>query len=108
MTDQLTEKAKALLDESAEHMDAETLAKLHQARSRALESDSTPVPWYGWTSGGLVTAGVLLGLFIYQSPSQPPVYADPVEQEIVENMELLDDLEFMAWMILQEETDASS
>jgi hypothetical protein len=108
MTDQFTEKAKALLDDSAEHMDAEILSKLHQARSRALEADSSAVPWYAWTSGGVVTAGVLLGLFLYQPPAQPPVYGDPVEQEIAENLELLEDLEFMVWMVLEEEADASS
>ena len=64
---------------------------------------SSGLPWYGWASGSAIAAGVLLGVFVYQQPAELPAYVDPVHQELAENMELLEDMEFMAWIILQEE-----
>ncbi len=102
-SDKLAAKARELLDESAEHMDAATRSRLHQARVRALESRRRRMPWYGWATGGVFAASAAFALLVYQAPAQLPLnYADPTESLAVDDMELLEDMEFMAWMILQE------
>jgi hypothetical protein len=108
--DAFSSEARRLLDESTEHMDAATLSRLHQVRNRALATPrSRSVPWYGWASGGAVAASVLVALILFDTPQPSPVfYDDQSQQAAAENIELLEDMEFMAWMLLQEESDAPS
>ncbi len=104
------EKARRLLDESVEHMDGPTASKIHQARSRALESKSRRFPWQTWSGAGAVAASLaLVAVFAMREPAQLPViYKDPVQQAAAEEMELMAELDFVAWLVLEEgETDAT-
>ncbi|MBT4160992.1 MAG: hypothetical protein HOC70_14855 [Gammaproteobacteria bacterium] len=103
-TQAFEEKAKRLLDESVEYMDGPTAAKLHQARSRALESRSRSFRWQTWSGAGALAASVaLVAVFVVREPAGLPViYEDPMQQAVAEEMELMDDLDFMAWLVLEE------
>ena len=103
-SDRFEDSTRDLLNESTEQLDAATLSKLHRARNKALENTTRNLPWIGWASGGAVAAGVMLfGIYLYQMPPPlPEIYADPIQQATVENMELLDDLEFLALLVLEE------
>ena len=99
-----SDDARELLDESINGLDAATLSKLHQARNIALDQESQGVPLRQWGFGGAVLSSFLLmGIYFYQlTPPLPEIYADPIQQASAENIELLDDLEFFAWLLLEE------
>ena len=92
------------LTEGISSMDAATLSKLHRARNFALDQESRGVSWSQWGFGGAVLSSFLLmGIYFYQlTPPLPEIYADPIQQASAENIELLDDLEFFAWLLLEE------
>ncbi len=92
------------LTEGISSMDAATLSKLHRARNFALDQESRGVSWSQWGFGGaLLSSFLLLGIYFYQlTPPLSEIYADPIQQASAENIELLDDLEFFAWLLLEE------
>jgi len=103
-------KAKDLLDEHVDKLDAATLSKLHQARNQAVESVSQragkKLPAYsGWAGAGAMAASLMVGVvyFNQQPPPLPAIYADPIQQAAAEEIELMDDLDFVAWLVLQED-----
>ncbi len=100
------EKSSALLDESADAIDGPTLSKLHQARSRAVErAQSRRFTVNQWVPAGAVAASFALVAVTYlQAPEPlPHIYEDPVQQATAQDMELLEDLEFIAWLAAQED-----
>ena len=103
-TEVFEKKASQLLDESVAHIDGPTASKLHQARSRALEAKPRPFAWQAWSGAGAVAASVaLVAIFVGREPaSMPVIYEDPVQQAVAEELELMDDLDFMAWLVLEE------
>lgn len=105
--DSLNKKSKDLLDEHAEHLDAATLSKLHQARNKALEKDKRNISiGAGWAGAGALAASLAVGVIYFdtqQVPTLPAIYEDPLQQAAAEEMELMDDLEFYAWLVLQED-----
>lgn len=111
-SDPFSTRSKDLLNESTEHLDAATLSGLRQARSRALQRTDGGISWVTWMpAGALATTILLVGVYFYRLPPPlPMIYQDPIQQATAENMELLDDLEFMAWLVLEESTpdDAGS
>lgn len=101
-------KAKDLLDEHVDKLDAATLSKLHQARNRAVDSQRADkkLPAYsGWAGAGAMAASLIVGIvyFNQQPPPLPAIYEDPVQQAAAEEIELMDDLDFVAWLVLQED-----
>ena len=99
-------RSRELLDESTEHLDAATLSRLRQARSRALEDTGRSKQWLYWVPAGAMAAGLLV-FGIYINPLVPPLpvmYQDPIELETAESIDLMDDLEFVAWLVLEENT----
>jgi len=110
--DTFSERAREILDEQTENLDASTLSRLHQARSKALAGARQKSPWILWAPAGAVAAGILsVGIYLNQYPGQlstggepplPAIYQDPMEQIAAENMDLMDDLEFIAWLVLEE------
>jgi hypothetical protein len=112
--EEFNNKAKDLLDENVDKLDAATLSKLHQARNRAVESASKSagksagkkLPAYsGWVGAGAMAASLAVGVvyFNQQPPPLPAIYEDPVQQAAAEEIELMDDLDFVAWLVLQED-----
>ena len=103
--EELHQKAKKLLDESVDQLDGSTLSKLHQARSQALGRGIRKLPEYsGWAGAGALVASFAVALVYFDQspPPLPAIYEDPLQQAAAENMELMDDLEFIAWLVLEE------
>ena len=101
-------KAKDLLDENVDRLDAATLSKLHQARNQALESAGkrSGLPAYsGWVGAGAMAASLAVGVvyFNQQPPPLPAIHEDPIQQAAAEEIELMDDLDFVAWLVLEED-----
>lgn len=106
-------RASTLLSESTEHLDGGTLSRLSKARSVALDAVDPPQAASAWrfalVPAGLAAALVVAVTFREAPTTLPSVYDDPRQQAVVEEMELLDNMEFMAWLALQEEgSDGSS
>ena len=104
-------RIKEILDEGTVNLDAETQSRLAQARMKAIarlgvrQSTQQRPAWITWAPAGAMAAG-LLAVGIYQNPAQlplPAIYQDPLQQSVAENMELLENLEFAAWLVLQED-----
>ena len=99
---------KALLDESVRDLDADVVARLRQARYRALKAKPRPFFWL-LPASGLAAASVAVlavSLWLYQPARPVPVHS--VEDiEILtsaENLELFDDLEFYGWLAERDRT----
>jgi hypothetical protein len=104
--DPFSTRVKELLDEKADNLDAATQSRLRQARMRALDSAPKRPEWLVWGPASAVAAG-LMAVGIYLNQAQPPlpaIYQEPEQQTVAENMDLLDDLEFVAWLALEERT----
>ncbi|HIL82686.1 MAG TPA: DUF3619 family protein [Pseudomonadales bacterium] len=106
--EEFNNKAKHLLDENVDRLDAATLAKLHQARNRALEhaGKRSGFPAYsGWMGAGAMAASLAVGVvyFDQQPPPLPAIYEDALQQAAAEEIELMDDLDFVAWLVLEED-----
>lgn len=109
----MEERSKALFDGSIERLDARTRSRLTQARHAALDElrRSRPRARWLWVSAGGLTAvalAVLIGSWPGTEPAAPR--ALPLEDfDLVadsENLELLQDVEFYAW--LAEETPSTA
>ena len=105
-------RVKEVLDDELESLDADTQRQLAQARMKAIarlgatESTQQRPAWISWVPASAMAAG-LLAVGIYQNQVQrplPAIFQDPVQQSAAENMELLENLEFAAWLVLQEGT----
>lgn len=100
--ERLSARIAAQLDEDVAHFDAATLSRLNQARQRAL-AVSPQRSW--WFAGGAVTACAMLllasSVFRHSEPALAPTALD---QELLAetDIELLEDLEFYAWLKQQE------
>lgn len=108
--EEFTRQAKSLLDDSAESLDGQTRSRLHQARNRALASGGSRSSWLGWSVTGSLATSLAVAFLLLgpadQTPPLPDIYADPVQQAVAEDLELMDDLDFIAWLVMEEETNA--
>lgn len=111
---ELEERAKLLFDESVSALDAHTRSKLTQARYRALEElDKTAPAWTSrWLPAGAVAAGLLAVMVLWQGspPGVPDAgnfnVAAATDLEILmgsEELEMIEELEFYAWLDEQAE-----
>jgi len=100
--DNFSEQSRRLLDLHSEGLDAATLSRLHRARNEAIERKSSS--WIQWGFGGAVVASVCLVVLVFYQPNAPlpGIYEDPIQQAVAEEIELLNDLEFVAWLIIEE------
>jgi len=101
--DELTTNIRLALDESVDSLDANTLSKIRQIRSRAVEkAEARHVNWPGIISGALATACVMVFtvMILLQSPTTlQPVPIDDLELlSSSEDLELFEDLEFYEWL----------
>ena len=110
--DVLEKRAKALFDESIEHLDGETLSRLNRGRHRALEElHARRARWVQWTPAvGVAAAAVVAVVIVTGDPAvdeiAPPAMATDLEILLTEDsLEMLEDLEFYSWIELDEETD---
>lgn len=127
--DPFLEKAKHALDDSLDNINEETQARLNQARREALRAAAnkeSPAPWFYWGSAGGMVVAALVAFIGFGEISLPGLQPERVatdlatpsgitSEEIVETMdllatddalELMEDLEFVAWLMEQEEDHA--
>lgn len=105
--DRFTAQVKQQLERHAEDVDELTAARLQAMRKRALEA-ARQRSFSGWPLGGLAAAAAVLVVVVFWSLAPGdfdmlPVDADTLAQ--VEDLELLEELEFYAWL---EDTQPSS
>jgi hypothetical protein len=102
--DKFAKQAKALFDESVDRLDAAALSTLNRSRHRALEAASAQtVNWLRWAPVTGVAVAALVAVLLLQPD---PVMVDTMpasvtEMEILlgdESIEMLEDLEFYAWI----------
>jgi hypothetical protein len=106
VSDEFENKARALFDESVERLDARTRSKLTQARNRALDEVQKGAArrrWIWAPAGGFAVAAVLaVGILLWQDRTPSPAVAAAIEDlDIVadqDNLDLLQDMEFYAWL----------
>jgi hypothetical protein len=103
----LERRAKELFDQSVERLDARTRSKLTRARNAALDELNKSQPRLQWLRGpaaGLVAATVLAAVVILwpRGGQMPETATLPLEDfDIVadaENLDMLEDVEFYAWL----------
>ncbi|MEE4162424.1 MAG: hypothetical protein V2I25_07920 [Woeseiaceae bacterium] len=115
--DKLVRQAKALFDESVDALDGATLSKLNRARQRALEEldEGHPAGLRTWLlpAGGAAAVAALAFLVVGTNDTDMRVPAgvtaadSDFEMLIDENsLEMLEELEFYAWLELDEVNDA--
>jgi Protein of unknown function (DUF3619) len=101
------------LDESIEHLDAATLSRLNQARHRALASRHRHRNSLQWLTAGSMAAiaiAILASRLLLTAPdtqtdNMPIASIDDAEFIVVsEDIELLENLDFVAWMVTQGNT----
>jgi len=98
--DKFIAQVKQQLERHAEGVDEPTAARLQAMRRRAL-GGARQAHFSGWLPGGLAAAAAVLVVVVFWSltpgdPDMLPVDADTLAQ--VEDLELLEDLEFYAWL----------
>ena len=112
---ELERRARELHDEAVEHLDADTLARLAEARRIALDdaaSRSKTRISFGkrWApaamTAGLGSLAIAWLLFDYQRASTDVFVEDELADDIEillagENLELLEDLDFYLWLTMQ-------
>ncbi len=116
-------RIKALLDDSLQDFDAATLSRLNQARQRALQlSERRRRSTWRRPALGLALASAMLLLLVPARTPPPPVEGglpetslspslSPLEIALLsdaEDLDLVENLEFYAWLELEEDWDGSS
>jgi len=112
MTDEVSRHVRQLLDDDVAATDGATASRLHRMRSEAVARRSRRTAWVGWTGAGAAAASVAAVALYFNVTTPEPlpvIYDDPLQQAAASEMELMDDLDFVAWLVLQEgeNTDAS-
>lgn len=104
--DKFAKEAKALFDESVDGLDAATLSALNRRRHAALEAArGRRSQWLRWAPAVGVTAAVVVAVMLAM-PRPDGMEAVPLEDMDIllgeDSIEMLEDLEFYAWMELQD------
>ena len=108
------ERAVGLLQQSADGLDAATLSRLNRARQAALSQPRRAVPLtWGLAAACAVALVLVLGLGRRDPSPDAPTVAVPVADMAAidalasddENAEVVDDLDFYAWLDAQQHDD---
>lgn len=100
--DRLLDRIKQELDESSEHLDAATLSRLTQIRSRALEAATKPK--WSWQlptlAMGSTAAVVAITISLTWTPAmmQQTSLEDLALLSANETFEMIDEVEFYQWL----------
>ena len=101
--DKLENNTRQVLDESVDHLDAETLSRIRQVRARTVEkAEQKTVHWFGVVSGAVATACVMVlavTIFLNNEPAVQPLPAEDIDLvSSLDELELVEDLEFYQWL----------
>lgn len=124
--EEFVDKAKIILDQQADELDSNVLARLNQARYRALHPEDVMIEprgrsWFAWGGVGGIATASLVAVFWLFNPSTPlkapgnnevqeyaavsdvPLIEDAISNE---DIAMLDNIEFIAWLMEQDESNA--
>ena len=120
------DKAKITLDQQVDELDGGVVARLNEARYRALNPEETMTEssgrsWFAWGGvGSIATASIVAVFWLlnsvallntpgsnmveeYITASEIPLVEDAISDE---DIAMLDNIEFVAWLMEQEESNA--
>ena len=113
--DEFAERARALFEQSVEELDANTLSRLNRGRQAALaelEKGATSGIRFGqWVPAAGVAAAAVVAVALWNGNMPADSVAPPSEVtdfEILlaeDSFEMLEDLEFYAWIDLESELE---
>ena len=113
--ERFADQAKDLFDDSVERLDAATLSQLNQRRQAALaevSSKDSRVLWGRWLPAAGVTAAAVVAVVMLQgTPVVDPPLDAATDFEILiseDNLEMIEELEFYAWLELVAEESADN
>ena len=101
-------KLKQSLDHSVDDLSQQTLASLNEIRQQTLNgkaaASANRFQWTLWgPAGGLVAAAVVAAVWVGNPAVQPNSNIDDLELLTSEqDLELMEDIEFIAWLMEQE------
>ena len=110
-TDPFLENARQSLDQSVEDLEPETLDKLNQIRRDAI-NDTVAKPrrlssaW--WVPAGSIATAAIVAAVWLNSP-EPASHLAVNDMELLtseDDLEMMEDIEFVAWLMEQEEDNA--
>jgi len=114
--EKLLKNSKKILDESAESLDAATLSRLNQARQKALGSHTAAfsfktswIPASAFASLGIAVTTAWLLTSLPDDTEQfqiAKVYEDMEMLTSETDLELLEQLEFVSWLVEEEQNNA--
>jgi hypothetical protein len=109
-TGKLETRSKELFENSLEQLDARTRSRLTQARHAALDelkrTRGVHARWIWAPAGGVAAAAAITVFLIGRPDIDPATSGAPALEDLeavaaVENIELLEDVEFYAWLAEQ-------
>jgi hypothetical protein len=109
--DDLAGNVRDTLDRSVEHLDAATLSRLNQARHNALavkQRHGGVMPWLTAGSLAAIVVAILASRLMLTTPdtlteNMPIASIEDAEFiDVSEDIDLLDDLDFVSWMVTQD------
>ena len=110
--EKFAQETKRLFDASVDELDAATLSTLNQGRHRALaKAKEQPEQWLRWVpAAGIAVATLLAVMVILPGPASVEVMpATVTDMDILlgeDSIEMLEDLEFYAWIdMLEQDND---
>ncbi len=108
--DTFAESAGDMLRSRENAIDADVAARLSDARRQAVSvaDTGTPAPvWWRHAAGiGAAAAIAFATVIVYRAPTDVIPRLDEPEMAAAQDLELLEDLEFAAWLVLREQDDA--
>ncbi|OUS06652.1 hypothetical protein A9Q81_01850 [Gammaproteobacteria bacterium 42_54_T18] len=122
--EEFLDKAKITLDQHADELDGSVLARLNEARYRALHPEEVMAgprarSWFAW--GGSIATASLVAVFWLVNPIAPLTapgnsgvegYVATSDVQLIEDaisnedIAMLDNIEFVAWLMEQDESNA--
>lgn len=103
----IEKRAKALFDESVEQLDAATLSQLNRRRHAALAAlHDRRARWMRWAPAAGVTAALAVAVMLALPQTQVGSSLPVSDMDILlseDSIEMLEDLDFYAWLDMQEE-----
>jgi hypothetical protein len=104
--EELVERIRATLD--AQTLTPDVGRRLLEARRSAVAAATTTVPRIPavWWPVGALAAMVLAVVLVRPTPDAAPPLDDVVQLAAAEDMDLLENLEFAAWMVESDSVDA--
>ena len=112
-TQEFERQVVSALERSELDIHPDRLQRLQQARREAVAAAeaagpvATRVAWWWLPTGAAAAVALTVGLMLSGNDQPVPLLLDPAEMSAAQDLELLTDLEFMAWMLEQEQMDGT-